>query len=175
VESQAIAAKLLQLKELTRVSRTLAAEDRRLVLTNGCFDLLHVGHVRYLLRARALGHALAVGLNTDASVRKIKGPGRPVTPQNERAEILSALVCVDYVTFFDDETAERLVSEVRPQVYVKGGDYSANPQDPSFPVEGHIVRSYGGFVRIVEYVPRHSTTELLNRLCGATQHHDKSE
>ena len=138
------------------------------MLTNGCFDLLHVGHVRYLLGARALGDALAVGLNSDASVRKLKGSGRPVTPQAERAEILSALACVDYITIFTEDTAERLVSEVRPRVYVKGGDYSANPEESCFPAEGRIVRSYGGSVRIVEYVPGHSTAELLNRLCGAT-------
>jgi D-glycero-beta-D-manno-heptose 1-phosphate adenylyltransferase len=152
----------------------MASRGQRLVLTNGCFDLLHVGHVRYLLEARALGDALAVGLNSDASVRKLKGAGRPVTPQDERAEIVSALACVDYVTIFNEETAERLVSEVRPQVYAKGGDYSANPEDSCFPAEGHIVRGYGGSVRIVEYVPGCSTTELLHRLCGATQHRSQS-
>ena len=168
-------AKLLPLKELTRISRMMTSRGRRLVLTNGCFDLLHVGHVRYLLGARALGDALSVGLNSDASVRKLKGSGRPVTPQDDRAEILSALACVDYVTIFDEETAERLISEVRPQVYVKGGNYSANPEDSRFPAEGHIVRSYGGAVCIVEYVPGRSTTELLHRLCGATQQSSESE
>lgn len=147
----------------------MASRGQRLALTNGCFDLLHVGHIRYLLRARALGDALAVALNSDASVRKLKGVGRPLMPQDERAEILSALACVDYVTIFNEETAERVVSEVSPQIYVKGGDYSANPKDSCFPAEGHIVRSYGGSVCIVEYVPARSTTELIRRLCEATQ------
>ncbi len=136
------------------------------MLTNGCFDLLHVGHVRYLQRARALGDALAVGVNSDASVRKLKGPGRPVTPQDERAEVLAALESVDFITIFDEDTAESLVAQVRPDVYVKGGDYSRDPASPRFPVEGHMARTYGGSVEIVGYIPGRSTTELLEHLRG---------
>ena len=137
---------------------------QRLVLTNGCFDLLHVGHVRYLHQARQLGDALAVGLNSDASARRLKGPGRPLTPQADRAEVLAALACVDYVTIFDEDTAAELVAEVRPSIYVKGGDYSPDPSDRNFPPEGHVARSYGGSIAIVERIPGRSTTDLLCRM-----------
>src|SRR5439155_5536555 len=107
------------------VSRIEAARARgaRVVLTNGCFDLLHLGHVRYLEQAAALGDLLVVGVNADASVRRLKGAGRPLVPQAERAEVLGALAVVDLVTIFEEPTAEALVALVRPQVYVKGGDY----------------------------------------------------
>jgi rfaE bifunctional protein nucleotidyltransferase chain/domain len=144
----------------------MQAEDLRLVLTNGCFDLLHVGHVRYLRQARALGDALAVGLNSDRSARRLKGPSRPVVNEDERAEMLSALESVDYVVIFDEDTAEGLVDEIRPAVYVKGGDYSTDPADARFPPEGHVVSAYGGSVHVVPYVPGRSTTELIERLCA---------
>jgi rfaE bifunctional protein nucleotidyltransferase chain/domain len=147
----------------------MRADGRRLVFTNGCFDLLHVGHIRYLAAARDLGDALAVGLNDDPSVRRLKGPDRPLTPAAERVEILGALACVDYVVLFTEDTATTLVSEIQPAVYVKGGDYSADPSDPRFPPEGRVVQAYGGDVVTVEYVPGHSTTALIeslrNRLC----------
>ncbi|HZU12838.1 MAG TPA: adenylyltransferase/cytidyltransferase family protein [Chloroflexota bacterium] len=139
-------------------------EGKRLVLTNGCFDLLHVGHVRYLQAARAMGDALAVALNSDASVRLLKGPGRPVTPEGERAEVLAALCAVDFVTIFDDERATNVVAQVRPDIYVKGGDYSADPTSPDFPVEARTALEYGAEVRIVPYIPGRSTSELLRRL-----------
>jgi D-glycero-beta-D-manno-heptose 1-phosphate adenylyltransferase len=142
----------------------MRAKDERLVLTNGCFDLLHVGHVRYLQEARSLGDALVVGLNSDSSVSRLKGKGRPVTPQAERAEILGALEAVDYVTIFDEDTAAELVRAVRPAVYVKGADYPADPADPRFPPEGRIVLDYGGETRILPFVPGKSTSELLARL-----------
>lgn len=145
----------------------MRAEGKRLVLTNGCFDLLHVGHVRYLQAARSLGDALAVGLNSDASVRLLKGPGRPITPEDERAEILAALESVDYVTIFDEERATELVEAVRPAVYVKGGDYSPDPDDANFPVEGPAVLRQGGEVRIVQYVPGRSTTEMIRQVRSA--------
>jgi rfaE bifunctional protein nucleotidyltransferase chain/domain len=141
----------------------MAGRGERLVLTNGCFDLVHAGHVRYLRQARALGDALAVGLNSDRSVRRLKGAGRPVATEEDRAEVLVALECVDFVTVFDEDTADELVAEVKPDVYVKGGDYSADPESPLFPAEGHLVQSYGGAVRVVEYLPGRSTTELLER------------
>lgn len=155
---------MVQRKELARHRSALSERGQRLVLTNGCFDLLHVGHVRYLQRARTLGDALAVGINSDRSARRIKGEGRPLTPEAERAEILAALECVDFVTIFDEGTATKLVQEVRPDVYVKGGDYPSDPAHPDFPVEGHAVRSYGGSVSIVDYVPGHSTSGILRLL-----------
>lgn len=156
--------KVVPRKELARLRSALNERGQRLVLTNGCFDLLHVGHVRYLQQARALGDALAIGLNSDASVRATKGKGRPITPETERAEILAALECVDFVTVFDEGTAAALVQEVQPDVYVKGGDYSDDPEHPLFPPEGHVVRSYGGSVAVVDYVPDHSTTAIVRQL-----------
>jgi rfaE bifunctional protein nucleotidyltransferase chain/domain len=143
----------------------IAAERQRsgqlLVLTNGCFDLLHVGHVRYLIASRSLGASLAVGINSDESVRRLKGHGRPLTPQDDRAEILAALACVDYVTIFDEPTAAELVAVVRPAIYVKGGDYSANPAEGTYPPEGRIVTEYGGRVEIIPYVAGHSTSAII--------------
>lgn len=145
----------------------LQDEGKRLVLTNGCFDLLHVGHVRYLQAARRLGDALVVGVNDDNSVRRLKGPERPVTNEADRAEILAALESVDFVSIFDEDTASELVAAVRPDVYVKGGDYSADPAATSFPIEGRTVRAYGGEVRILPFVPGRSSTDILTRLNGA--------
>ncbi|MBX5448538.1 MAG: adenylyltransferase/cytidyltransferase family protein [Thermogemmatispora sp.] len=140
----------------------------RAVFTNGCFDLLHLGHVRYLQEARALGDFLIVALNSDESVRTLKGPGRPLVPQEERAEILAALACVDYVTIFEEPTACDLVTLLRPAIYVKGGDYAAssteaNPGQPDFSrlPEARIVQTYGGSVRLIPYLAHHSTTELI--------------
>jgi rfaE bifunctional protein nucleotidyltransferase chain/domain len=137
-------------------------EGKRLVLTNGTFDVLHVGHVRYLEAARALGDVLVVGLNSDASVRGYKGPGRPVVPQDERAEILAALRCVDYVTIFDEPTATHLVEALQPEFYVKGGDYTG--AGGKLLPEAEAVLSYGGEVRIIPYVEGHSASELIERL-----------
>ena len=140
----------------------LAARRRRgarVVLTNGCFDLLHLGHVRYLYEAAELGDLLVVGLNSDASVRRLKQPGRPLVPQAQRAEVLGALACVDYVTIFDEPTAEALLAAVRPDVYVKGGDYAAQP-----PPEAAAARALGAEVRYLALVPGLSTTDLIRRI-----------
>jgi len=133
---------------------------QRLVLTNGTFDVLHVGHVRYLGAARRMGDILVVGVNSDASVRGYKGPGRPVVPQDERAEIVAALRCVDYAVVFDEPTAVGLVEALRPEVYVKGGDYDGSKPLP----EAEAVRGYGGAVRIVPYVAGKSATGLIRRM-----------
>jgi rfaE bifunctional protein nucleotidyltransferase chain/domain len=146
----------------------MRAENRPLVLTNGCFDLLHVGHVRYLAQARGLGEALVVAINSDESVRRLKGPRRPLTPDIERAEMLAALESVDFVIVFDEDTASALVEEIEPAIYVKGGDYSSDPSDPRFPVEGNSVKKYGGSVVTVEYVPGHSTTAMLDKVTRET-------
>jgi rfaE bifunctional protein nucleotidyltransferase chain/domain len=138
---------------------------RRLVLTNGTFDVLHVGHVRYLEAARAMGDILVVGINSDASVRGYKGPGRPVVPQVERAEIVAALRCVDYATIFDEPTAKALVEALQPEVYVKGGDYDGTKPLP----EAEVVRRYGGEVRIVPYVAGKSATGLIDRMRAADE------
>ena len=134
------------------------------VFTNGCFDLLHLGHVRYLQEARLLGDFLVLGLNSDASVALLKGAGRPLVPENERAEILAALVCVDYVTIFPEKTANALIELLRPAIYVKGGDYAgAQEGEPDLTrlPEASSVLAYGGTIRLIPYLPDHSTTELI--------------
>ena len=137
---------------------TLRAGGGRLVLTNGCFDLLHVGHVRYLQAARRLGDFLVVGVNSDASVRRLKGSGRPLVPADERAEVVAALGCVDAVVVFDSPTAAPLVAALRPEIYVKGADYT----EATLP-EARVVRAYGGTVTLLPTVPGASTTALLER------------
>jgi len=137
------------------------------VFTNGCFDLLHLGHVRYLQQARALGDFLILGLNDDAGVRALKGPGRPLVPEAERAEILAALACIDYVTIFPEPTAGPLVALLQPAIYVKGGDYAGKQDslpDMSRLPEAKVVQAYGGIVHLIPYLPHHSTTELIEAI-----------
>jgi rfaE bifunctional protein nucleotidyltransferase chain/domain len=137
------------------------AQRGTVVFTNGHFDLLHIGHVRYLQAARALGDVLIVGLNSDASCAARK-PGRPLVPQADRAELLAALGCVDAVVIFDDLTATRLVEALQPQVYVKGGDWG-RPGGPR-PPEAEIVERYGGRVEYLPYVADRSTTLIIERI-----------
>jgi D-glycero-beta-D-manno-heptose 1-phosphate adenylyltransferase len=133
----------------------------RVVLASGCFDLLHVGHVRYLEAARALGDLLVVGVNGDAEVRRLKGEGRPFLPERERAEVVASLRAVDYVTIFHEPTAAELLLAVRPEIHAKGTDYA----EESVPEAG-VVRSYGGRVQIVGDPKEHSSTETLRRING---------
>ncbi len=151
--------KIVSRAALARISRRMAREGKRLVLTNGCFDLLHPGHVRLLQRARRLGDALAVAVNSDASVRKLKGPGRPVSGERERMEILSALEAVDYVVLFREETPDRLIRAVRPRVLVKGGDWGR-----SRIVGRETVEADGGEVRVVPLRRGASTTRIIQRI-----------
>lgn len=147
--------------ELAEQRDALDAAGRKLVFTNGCFDLLHVGHVRYLQQARALGDALAVGLNSDLSVQALKGVGRPVNPESDRAEVLAALGCVDYVVIFGDKRATELLKTVRPHVYAKGGDYTPESLDPS---ERVALVEAGSEIRILPLVPGKSTSATLERM-----------
>ena len=156
------ASPVLSPTELAVAIRRDRDEGRRIVFTNGCFDVLHLGHTSYLRQASELGDRLVVGVNSDASVRRLKGPERPVNGEDDRAAVLAALECVDYVTVFDDDTPIRLLEELRPDVYVKGGDYS-----PEMLEETPVVRGFGGDVQIVGYVPAHSTTELVERIRAA--------
>ena len=153
------AAKILSESELQRQVDALRQQGKVVVFTNGCFDLLHAGHVAYLERARTLGDALVVAVNSDRSVRALKGPTRPITRVQDRSRLLAALACVDWVIVFDDDTAERLLSSQQPDIYVKGGDYTR-----SEPVEAATVRSYGGSVRILPFAAGYSTTDLLQRI-----------
>ncbi len=136
----------------------------RAVFTNGCFDLLHLGHIRYLQDARRLGDFLILGLNADVSAHQHKGAGRPLVSEQERAEIMAALTCVDYVTVFPELTANALIIQLRPVFYVKGGDYAGAQgtlPDTSRLPEVPAVQSYGGTIRLIPYLPHHSTTELI--------------
>jgi D-beta-D-heptose 7-phosphate kinase/D-beta-D-heptose 1-phosphate adenosyltransferase len=129
------------------------------VFTNGCFDLLHVGHVKYLQKARSFGDLLVLGLNSDASIRRLKGESRPLIGQEERAHILAALDCIDYVVLFDDDTPQRLIETLLPQVLVKGGDYTREG------VVGHeAVEAAGGRVELVEFVDGKSTTNIIEQV-----------
>lgn len=142
------------------------ADCKRVVFTNGCFDLLHVGHLQTLVQARAQGDHLVVGLNSDRSVSALKGPARPLVAQQERAQMLAALECVDTVVIFDEDNPLQLLGLIRPAVHVKGGDYTAE-QLPETP----LVRSWGGEVIIAPIVPSRSTSLLEKALHGAPDHH----
>ena len=158
--------RVVSLNELTRIRAEMRAQGQRLVFTNGCFDLLHRGHVAYLQAAQGQGQALVVGLNSDASARAIKGPGRPLVPQEDRAAVLAALACVDYVIVFDEPTAERLVATLQPDVYVKGGDYAqSRGAATSKPLpEADVVRTYGGDVVLLPYLTGYSTTAFIETI-----------
>jgi D-beta-D-heptose 7-phosphate kinase/D-beta-D-heptose 1-phosphate adenosyltransferase len=154
---------ILDREELLRARATLRAQGRTLVFTNGCFDLLHVGHVRYLAAARRLGDALLVAVNSDRSVRALKGAGRPVMNEAERAEVLAALSSVDFVTVFDEESPRGLISELLPDVLVKGGDYA--------PGEIHgreEVEAAGGRVLALPFVEGASTSGIIERVRAAS-------
>ena len=137
----------------------LREAGQRIVFTNGCFDILHAGHVRYLEEARALGDCLVLGLNTDASVRRLKGETRPVNTELDRAAVTGALAAVDYVVLFDEPTAETLIEKVRPAVYVKGGDYTRE----TLP-EAKVVEKCGGEVHFIDLVPGRSTTKIIEKI-----------
>src|SRR5438034_114187 len=159
--------KILARDELAREVKRRQQAGERAVFTNGCFDLLHLGHVRYLQEARALGDFLVLGLNSDESVRQLKGAGRPLVPERERAEILAALSCIDYVTVFSEATASALLELLRPAIYVKGADYVGAPDgtpDMTRLPEAKVVQAYGGVVRLLPYLQYHSTTELIAKI-----------
>lgn len=152
---------LIERKNAVEFCNELRRQGKKIIFTNGCFDILHVGHVRYLTAAKKFGDILIVGLNTDESVKKLKGESRPINNQQDRAEILLGLKAVDHVIFFGEKTAENLISEVRPHIYVKGGDYTLE----TLP-ESKIVQSYGGEVKFINLVEGRSTTNILKKLEG---------
>ncbi|WP_309709898.1 D-glycero-beta-D-manno-heptose 1-phosphate adenylyltransferase [Armatimonas sp.] len=150
--------------EFAAEAARLKAEGKTVVFTNGVFDILHVGHLRYLQQARALGDALFIGVNADASVRRLgKGPERPINPEDERAELLLGLKCVDAVCVFEEDTPIELIRAVKPTLHCKGGDYASPDALP----ETAIVREYGGDVVILSLVPGRSTTNVVKKLTAA--------
>jgi rfaE bifunctional protein nucleotidyltransferase chain/domain len=151
---------VLELDELRNRVRALQAEGRKIAFANGHFDLLHVGHLRYLRAARAEGDALVVGLNDDDSVARLKGPGRPVVPASERAELLAALEPVDFVVIFSGDTPAPLLAELRPDVHCKGTDYGTPERVPEY----EIVQAYGGRTALVGDPKDHATSDLIGKV-----------
>ena len=151
--------KILGLKQLACQVEGLRRVGQKIVFTNGCFDLLHLGHVRYLEQAKALGDVLVVAVNSDDSVRALKGEGRPLIPESQRAQIIAALACVDFVTIFSDPDPIPTIQALRPDVHVKGGDYT----EEQLP-EAEVVKAYGGEVVIIPQIDAPSTSNLIERI-----------
>lgn len=147
---------ILKVKSPAQLKRVLRAQKKRIVFTNGCFDLLHPGHVTYLEKAKKLGDRLIVAINGDSSVQRLKGPSRPINPLSDRMKVVAALESVDYVTWFDQDTPLELIRMLRPQILVKGGDWKVNEISGS-----QDVVSWGGKVRCIQYIQGKSTTEMI--------------
>ena len=150
---------ILSRQELSEQCERLRLLNKKIVFTNGCFDILHAGHISYLQAASKLGDVLVVGLNTDSSVKKLKGNSRPINSETDRAMILDALRCVDFVTLFDEETPLQLIQNVLPNILVKGGDYTEDTV-----VGANIVKSYGGKITLLPFIQGRSTTEIIKKI-----------
>ena len=153
--------KIVDLDEISLLARGMREAGKKVVATNGCFDLLHVGHVRYLRAARALGDILVVGLNGDDSVRALKGPGRPINNERDRAELLAALEAVDFVSIFPGARATQFLEAVAPQIYVKGGDYTPETLDLE---ERNALQKIGSEIRIIPFAAGYSTSATIAQL-----------
>jgi rfaE bifunctional protein nucleotidyltransferase chain/domain len=151
--------RVVGVEELEGVRERLRNEGKRVVFTNGCFDIIHRGHVEYLSKAKALGDALIVGVNTDRSVRSIKGPGRPIVEENDRAYILASIVPVDYVCLFDEDTPLNLIKRICPDVLVKGADWNIENV-----VGKDIIEKAGGHVATIEFIPNRSTSGIIQTI-----------
>ena len=143
--------------DLRAIAAKAKTEGKKIVFTNGCFDLLHVGHLHVLREAKKLGDILIVALNSDSSVKRIKGVGRPIVPESERAELIAALEMVDYVTLFDEPDPQNVIQELKPDVLAKGGDWAADKI-----IGREFVESYGGKVAVIGYLKDHSTTDIID-------------
>ena len=155
------AAPILSLSGMVTRVEVARASGATIILANGCFDLIHVGHIRYLTAAKELGGMLVVGVNSDCQARVLKGEGRPFMPENERAEIVAAIRCVDLVTIFDEPTVEGLIRSIRPDIHAKGTDYTSDTVP-----ERDIIAEVGGRVAIVGDPKDHSSTELIQTITG---------
>jgi len=151
--------KLKSQEEMTEIRKELKKQGKKVVFTNGCFDILHTGHVRLLEKTRALGDVVILGLNSDSSVRKIKGPTRPIIKESERAEMLSALECIDYIVFFDERTPVNIIKKLKPDIHVKGGDYTNKPMP-----ERKVIEGYGGKVVLIPLFKDFSTTSVIEKI-----------
>jgi len=157
-------AKIKDIKALLKHRSRLRAEGKTLVFTNGCFDILHRGHVEYLQQSRMMGDALVVGLNSDASVTRLKGKGRPLLPQEDRAFLLASLSAVDFVCVFEEDTPLKLIEAIRPDVLIKGGDYQIHEIVGREVVEGH-----GGKVVTIPLIPNRSTSDIIRKIITLTK------
>lgn len=156
--------KVIDDNDIKNIVDKLKVDGKKVVFTNGCFDILHAGHVRYLNAARQLGDCLIVGLNSDQSVRGLKGPTRPINSQEDRAEVLSALSAVDYVMIFNEPTAENLINQIKPAVYVKGGDYNVKELP-----EATVVAGYGGKTVLIPEVVGKSSSNIIGKIVSGTE------
>ena len=153
--------KIQNSKKLKNILARLRGRGKKIVFTNGCFDILHIGHIEYLSKAKRLGQILVIGLNSDSSVKKIKGKLRPINKERSRAKVLASLYFVDYVTIFSEPTPKELIKILKPDVLVKGGDWKIEDI-----VGSDIVRSYGGKVKRIPFVKGYSTTSVIKKICS---------
>lgn len=151
--------KILSLKNVTEISKSLKKKQKKIVFTNGCFDILHVGHVKYLRKARECGDVLVLGINKDSSIKRLKGDDRPIVNEKDRAEVISELECVDYVVMFSEDTPYRLIRAIKPDVLVKGGDWAIEEI-----VGKDILDSYGGEVKRITLVKGRSTSNIIEKI-----------
>ncbi len=160
-DSFGVTTRILERRDLLAVVEAAKRKGSRIVLANGCFDVLHVGHIRYLEAAKALGDLLIVGVNSDEQTRRLKGDGRPLVPQDQRAQIVSALEAVNFVTIFEEPTVKELLLAIKPDVHAKGTDYTEDMVP-----ERDVVRSFGGRVAIVGDPKNHSSSEIIDKVSG---------
>ena len=151
--------KVLTINELVSEVQDLKQHNKKIVSTNGCFDILHVGHVRYLQKSASLGDILIVCLNSDRSVKALKGDSRPLNNENDRAEVLASLACVDYVVIFDEDTPVNYLAQIKPDIHTKGGDYDVN----TLP-EAKVIMDNGGKLEFINFVEGKSTTNIINKM-----------
>lgn len=151
--------KLKTWEEIAAIIKDLKSQNKKIVFTNGCFDILHSGHVQYLAEAKELGDILILGLNSDSSVKRLKGKDRPINNEKERAVVLSALYTISYIVIFEDDTPYKLIKHIKPDILVKGGDWK--PEDI---VGSDIVNSYNGEVKSLSFIEGKSTTDIINKL-----------
>jgi len=163
-----VTTRILERRDLLAVVEAAKIKGSRIVLANGCFDVLHVGHIRYLEAAKALGDLLIVGVNSDEQTRRLKGDGRPLVPQDQRAQIVSALEAVNFVTIFEEPTVKELLLAIKPDVHAKGTDYTEDMVP-----ERDVVRSFGGRVAIVGDPKNHSSSEIIDKVSGSLQNRER--
>lgn len=151
--------KLIEKEKLDNIIKKLKSENKKIVFTNGCFDILHAGHVRYLKESKKFGDILIIGLNSDISVKKIKGESRPINPEMDRAEVLAGLEAVNYIVLFDETSPVKLLEEIKPDIYTKGADYTVE----TLP-EAKTVLSYGGKIEFIKFLEGRSTTKIIDKI-----------